>query len=131
MECAFEYNYVNNAWGLKHAGKIIDFDGKIYAYELPTLKDECLRCKINKGKLIGQLTLDEQRELCKMASHMTNKTIKNMLSIFDAGTHSYKAYILTDHLRTVTLYQFGREELHNVDSKATILVERLKAIFSM
>ena len=93
MECYFDIEYKNNAWGFVNTGTLIINDGGIYKYDLLDDGEHDLNSKFNNSVLVGRLSPNQLLNLCQAFTQLNpNTPIKTERVMFDGGNVVISGY---------------------------------------
>jgi hypothetical protein len=141
VDCYFQYEYVNYAWGYQHSGFTVTPTGEIYSFgnttpwvfaendklTLATLKNN-IEASTKADTLINITDIDHFQQL---ASYITSGKLSEPVSLgADMGERICKI-IMPDTsdpqngYREIILTEDGDFERHNLSSDAAIIVEWL------
>ena len=144
VDCYFQYEYINYAWGFNHSGFTITPTGEIYTFDkttpwffaeknqlsLTALQNN-IKASVKKDTLIGFTELDYSQHLVSlaMAGEMSDtirrgadmgETICKIIVPWPAqSSNSYKEVILSET---------GDIEFHNLAPQAALIAEWLNSI---
>ena len=137
MDCLFDVEHINWAWGFDHSGTLILSNGTIRKYDISQVSS--LLNGINKSQgfepiklknsiIVGQLSSTEMDELCYLLKKVSSLPLKSIGHIaFDAGSTSFYGYRrqFFGMWQTVPLGLGGDSASIHPDPNAKILVKRL------
>jgi hypothetical protein len=144
IDCYFQVEYVNHAWGFNHSGFYITPAGEMYTYDKATpwifaennhIQRSDLLTNIGVSKkqdtLIGSIDLEHYHYLALMA--LDGKMSDIQMRGADMGLHLCKIIVpnsgvLPNDYREVILSQTGDTETHNLAPEAALITEWLVGI---
>ena len=144
VDCYFQYEYVNYAWGFSHSGFTITPSGEIYAFDKTTPwvfaeNDKLLLTTLNKNiaasiKIDTLVTKTEIDHYQKLAFYAKSGALSKPVSQgADMGGTICRIIVPDDSdpqnvYREVLLSEYGDFERHNLASEAAVIAEWLKKI---
>lgn len=135
MNCFFDIEYKNWAWGFQHTGTLILSDGSVRKYDLSSLNDSHsdFDTKKKHSKLIGQIELSDMKDLCALLKTINDQPLSQTKDMaFDAGSTNYYGYLWNPNpqggWKKIQLKQEGDRVKKHQQRNANVLVERLKTV---
>lgn len=134
MECIFDIEYINHAWGFHHYGTLIMPNGTIRQYDFSSDKNKnqkSLSHKVKKSSVVGHLKFNQIHQLCTLLTSVQTLSVKSMgRTAFDAGSTSFQGYRRQSKgtWQLVPLSSGGDWTMINPDTHAKTLVKLLSRL---
>ena len=144
IDCYFQVEYVNHAWGFNHSGFYITPAGEMYTYDKTTPwifaennhiqgsdLQANIRASVKRDTLIGSVDIAHYQYLALIAKEGKMSDLK--MRGADMGVHLCKiivrdSSILPNDYREIILSQTGDTETHNLAPEAATLSDWLVGI---
>jgi hypothetical protein len=143
----FEIRYLNNAWGFRHTGTMIDICGQIFKYDFSSSNGGSKESmnwtteeRLAKAEFTRRLPKKEFEELVELTEEAIQagfaENWKKTGWANDAGTSTYSIYVMVSKssyhpkgsVEEFVLAKFGDEQGHVETEESVKLVERMRQL---
>lgn len=131
MNCLFEIEHINYAWGFVHNGTLIMPNGELFRYDLSKLHDEhaSIQEKLDNSVKIGEISDELMQHLCKIFKNIKPQEFDLKNVGYDGGSTVFRGFLKTnDKWINIELMQIGDWSGKNSNELTDEIVDLLSEI---